>query len=33
MVCQRCRGLFARETFDDLRAETDRMWISGKPQS
>jgi hypothetical protein len=24
MLCQRCRGLLVRETFGDLRAETDR---------
>ncbi len=23
MVCRRCRGLLVRETFDDLRIETD----------
>ena len=25
MLCQRCRGLLVRETFGDLRAETDRL--------
>jgi hypothetical protein len=25
MLCQRCRGLLVRETFDDLKEETDRM--------
>ena len=25
MLCQRCRGLLVRETFDDRKEETDRM--------
>lgn len=25
MLCQRCRGLLVRETFDDLREEIGRM--------
>jgi len=26
MVCQRCRGLLVRETFDDLNIETDSFY-------
>jgi hypothetical protein len=28
MLCQRCRGLLVRETFDDLREETARMCLA-----
>ena len=28
MLCQRCRGLLVRETFDDLRVETGRMCLA-----
>jgi len=28
MVCQRCRGLLVRETFDDLSIETDARYTA-----
>jgi RNase P subunit RPR2 len=28
MVCQRCRGLLVRETFDDLNIETDSLSLA-----
>jgi hypothetical protein len=28
MVCQRCRGLLVRETFDDLSIETDSRYTA-----
>ena len=28
MVCRRCRGMLVRETFDDLRIETDARDIA-----
>ena len=30
MVCQRCRGLLVRETFDDPNIETDSLYTAAR---